>query len=97
MSKLRLLGARLVVAPLKAPRASVAANIVYVDRYYDDRKRFEVLQVGPGQKLRDGRIIPLEIKVGDNVILNDDHETEFEWSDGVKVVRASHVLATWRP
>ena len=87
MAHLRLLGSRLVVAPLAAPLASESTGIVQPAKYYDDRKRWSVLQVGPKVE----NIVP-----GDKVLTHGNEEPLFEWSDAVRVIEQKEVLAVWK-
>jgi co-chaperonin GroES (HSP10) len=86
MSKLRLLGNRLVVAPV--PQDTQTGSIHLAPKYSDDRKRWSVIQVGPKVQ----NIVP-----GDKVLTHGNEEPLFDWpGDNVRVIDASHVLAVWK-
>jgi co-chaperonin GroES (HSP10) len=86
MSKLRLLGSRLVVAPFKPTMTD--SGILFDMGRQDDRKRWSVLQVGPKVQ----NIVP-----GDKVLTHGNEEPLFDWpGDNVRVIDASHVLAVWK-
>ncbi len=88
MATLKLLGNRLVVGPLPIPPASNETGIMQPARYYDDRKRWQVLQVGPKVQ---------NISPGDKVLTHGNEEPLFDWpGDNVRVIDASHVLAVWK-
>lgn len=84
MSRLKLLGSRILVRPL--PQETKKGSIFLVEKYQDDRKRWEVIDVGPKTK---------DIKPGDKVLVHGNVDCLFEWTDGVQVMNASDVLATW--
>jgi co-chaperonin GroES (HSP10) len=88
MARLKLLGNRLVVGPAPMPLASASTGIVQPAKYYDDRKMWSVIQVGPKVQ----NIVP-----GDKVLTHGNEEPLFDWpGDNVRVIDASHVLAVWK-
>lgn len=53
----------------------------------------EVLEVGPGLK-KDGRIIPLEVKKGDKIVVSKYSGTEVKYEgEELIIVRESDILA----
>lgn len=94
---MRILGNRILIAPLPAPTTS--ANGLHLPVNYNDPRsaqQYRVEAVGPGRRLKTGVTIPPEVMVGDYVLapLHHDHIT---LDDGRKIVDASEILMRWRP
>jgi len=84
MSRLKLLGSRILVRPL--PQETKKGSIFLVEKFQDDRKRWEVIDVGPKTK---------DIKPGDKVIVHGNVDNLYEFTDGVQILNDKDVLATW--
>lgn len=85
MRKLNLLGNRVVLQPLR--RQTTDGGILIVDRYNDERQQWRVLQVGPKV---DPSIVP-----GAQVVSVQSFEPDHEWTDGVIIADARHILAVF--
>ena len=66
MTKVRPLGARVLVRPLEAEEIS-KGGIILPDSAKQKPQEAEVVAVGPG-KIEDGKKIEMTVKVGDKVI-----------------------------
>lgn len=64
---IRPLHDRVVVKRLEQERKT-AAGIVIPDTVAEKPDQGEVIAVGPGKKLDDGRLRPLDVKIGDRVL-----------------------------
>lgn len=68
MKKITMLGNRVLLVPLKQQSQS-AGGIVIPEAYQDDEKRYRVLAVGPGKRLKNGGYKRIECKPGDVVLV----------------------------
>lgn len=91
---MRLFGELILVEPLPQKLQS-SGGILFAERYRDDRKQFKVLAVGPGRRLKNGSVIPLEIKPGDHVLAELYTDTRYEFEDGRKIIDAKQCVAVW--
>ena len=72
------IGARVVVAPEKAEEKT-ASGIVLPDTASKEKpQRGKVVAVGTGKTTKDGKTIPLPVKVGDIIIFKKYAPTEIE-------------------
>ena len=92
MSKLKPLGDKLLVRPLEAEQIT-KAGIVLPDSAKEKPQEGVVIGVGSG-KIVDGKVMPLEVKVGDTVIYSKYGGDEIK-VDGeeLKIISESDVLA----
>ena len=65
--KLRPLHDRVIVKRLEEERKT-ASGIVIPDTAAEKPDQGEVLAVGPGKKNEDGKLFPVDVKVGDKVL-----------------------------
>ena len=90
---LKPLGDRLIVEVLEEEEVT-ASGIVLPDTAKEKPQRGKVLAVGPGPRDEDGKYIPMEIEVNDEVIFSKYGGTEIKvGSDEVLILRESDVLA----
>jgi len=92
--KIKPLGDRVIIREDKdSKEKKTSSGIIIPVTVNEDKggKRGEIVAVGPG-RLEDGKVVPLNVKVGDTVI--------FQWGDKVSVdgeeyyvVRESEILA----
>lgn len=90
--KLRPLGDKLVVK-VKEEEKTTAAGIVLPDSAKEKPQQGEVIAVGSGEVV-DGKKVPLDIKVGDEVIYSkySGNEVELE-GEKYLIIRQNDVLA----
>ena len=92
-AKLQPLADRLVVKPIEREEAT-KSGIILPDTAKERPQEGEVIAVGPGRMSDDGKLIPMDIKVGDVVIYAKYGGTEVKVEDGeVIILRESDVLA----
>jgi chaperonin GroES len=65
--KIRPLHDRVIVRRLEEERKS-AGGIVIPDNVAEKPDQGEVIAVGPGKKADDGKLLPMDVKVGDRVL-----------------------------
>ncbi len=65
--KIRPLHDRVIVKRLEEERKS-AGGIVIPDNAAEKPDQGEVIAVGPGKKTEDGKVLPVDVKVGDRVL-----------------------------
>ena len=83
---------RVVVRAL-AREEKTASGIVLPDTAKEKPQEGEVIAVGPGRR-EDGRLIPLEVRVGDRILFSKYAGTEIKLNDEeVLVMRESDLLA----
>ena len=93
MTKIKPLGDRVVIKP--TPKEEVSkGGIVLPDTAKEKPQEGEILAVGPGKLSEDGKLMPMEVKVGDKVIYSKYAGTEFKLDDEeVVIMRESDILA----
>src|SRR2546423_3927552 len=79
-SGLRPLGDRVVIKPL-AREEVTKSGIVLPDTATEKPQQGEVLAVGPGRQLDNGKRAELEVKIGDLVLFAKYSGTEFKLDD----------------
>ena len=91
--KLRPLGDRLVVEPIEQEERT-AGGIILPETAKEKPQQGKVIAVGPGRRDDGGKHIPMDVKVGDQVLYAKYAGTEVK-VDGEKVLilRESDVLA----
>ena len=91
--KLQPLADRLVVKPIEKEEVT-RGGIVIPDTAKEKPQEGEVLAVGPGRRTEDGKLIPMDIKVGDRVIYSKYGGTEIKIDDEEYIIlRESDILA----
>ena len=92
--KLRPLADRVIVEPMEEEEIT-AAGIVLPETAKEKPQKGTVLAVGPGKKDDQGKIIPMEVKVGDVVLYAKYGGTEVKLDSDRKVLvlRESDILA----
>lgn len=90
---LRPLHDRVIVKRLDNERTT-ASGIVIPDSAAEKPDQGEVLAVGPGKKTEDGKVIPVDLKVGDKILFGK-YAGQSVKVDGeeVLVIREEEVLA----
>jgi chaperonin GroES len=90
---LKPMGDRVVVKP-KGREETTASGIVLPDTASEKPQQGEVLSVGPGRLLENGKRVELDVKVGDTVLFAKYSGTEFKLeSDDLLILNERDVLA----
>jgi chaperonin GroES len=92
--KFQPLGDRVVVEREEA-KATTAGGIVLPDTAKDKPQKGKVVAVGDGRVAKDGKLRPLQVKVGDNVLFTSYAGEEFKLAGEQKVLlmREDDILA----
>ena len=83
--KFKPLHDRLLLKPMTA-ETKTKSGIIIPDTAQEKPMQGEVIAVGKGKRLEDGRLLPLDVKVGDKVIYGKWSGTE------VKLDGVDHVI-----
>lgn len=90
---LKPLNDRIIVKPADAEKLS-AGGIVLPDTAKEKPLQGEVIAVGEGIQLDSGKIIPVDVKVGDNIIYGKYAGTEVKIDgEDYVIVRVDDILA----
>ena len=90
---LQPLGDRVIVEVLEEEESTVS-GIVLPDTAKEKPQRGKVLAVGPGPRDEDGKHIPMDLEVGDEIIFSKYGGTEIKLGiEEVLILRESDVLA----
>ena len=91
--KLRPLHDRVIVKRLEEERKT-ASGIVIPDTAAEKPDQGEVLAVGPGKKNEDGKLFPVDVKVGDKILFGKYSGTEVKVDgEDLVVMREEDVMA----
>jgi chaperonin GroES len=91
--KLRPLHDRVIIKRLEEERKT-ASGIVIPDTAAEKPDQGEVLAVGPGKKNEDGKIVPVDVKVGDKVLFGKYSGTTVRVEgDEILVMREEDIMA----
>ena len=83
-----------VVVKLCEAEETTASGIILSAAAQEKPQVAEVVAVGPGARDDNGKLIPMEVKVGDKVITGQYAGTEIKLDgEEVKVVRQNDILA----
>jgi chaperonin GroES len=66
--KIRPLYDRIVVKRIAEDEEKTAGGIIIPDSAKEKPQQGEVVAVGKGKRLEDGKLVPLEVKVGDKIL-----------------------------
>ncbi|MBC7240357.1 MAG: co-chaperone GroES, partial [Chloroflexi bacterium] len=91
--KLKPLADRVVVQPLSQEEVT-SAGIVLPETAKEKPQRGKVIATGPGARNEKGEIVPLDVKVGDEVIFAKYAGTEIKLStdETILILRESDIL-----
>jgi chaperonin GroES len=94
---LKPLADRLIVKPTKADETT-AGGIVLPDTAQEKPQKGEVIAVGPGKLLDNGKTVPMEMKVGDTIYYAKYGGTEVKiGGEEYVILRQDDVLAIVEP
>ncbi len=91
--KLRPLGDRVVIKRVESEEMT-KGGIIIPDSAKEKPIEAEVIAIGPGKALKDGKTRPVEVKAGDRVLIGKWSGTEVKF-EGVEhvIVREEDILA----
>ena len=91
--KLRPLHDRVIIKRLEEERKT-ASGIVIPDTAAEKPDQGEVLAIGPGKKNEDGKLVPVDLKVGDKVLFGKYSGTTVRVEgDELLVLREEDIMA----
>jgi chaperonin GroES len=91
--KLKPLADRVVIKPSAAEEKS-KGGIILPDTAKEKPVVGEVVAAGPGKKAEDGKLVPMELKVGDKVLYGKYSGTEVTFDDqDYLIMRESDIFA----
>ncbi len=91
--QLRPLYDRLVVKRVEEAEEKTAGGIVIPDSAKEKPQQGEVIAVGKGKRLDDGKIIPLDVKTGDRILFGKYSGSDIKMgSDEYLILREDEVL-----
>jgi chaperonin GroES len=91
--KLRPLHDRVIIKRLEEERKT-ASGIVIPDTAAEKPDQGEVLAIGPGKKNEDGKLVPVDLKVGDKVLFGKYSGTTVRVEgDELLVMREEDIMA----
>ena len=95
-SKIQPLGDRVLVSPLEAEEKS-AGGIVIPDAAKEKQQRGKVVAVGKGRIGDDGKVVPLEVKAGDEVLFGRYSGSEIKiGANEYLIVKEDDILGIFR-
>ena len=84
---------RVLIRPTEAEETT-AGGIILPDTAKEKPQRGEIVAVGPGKTLKEGKRAPLSVKIGDEVLYGKYSGTEVDFgSERLVVIRESELLA----
>ena len=87
------LGDRVLVQAIELEE-QVKGGIIIPDSAKEKPQEAVVIAIGPGKRDEDGKIIPMEVKVGDTVLTSKYGGTEIKIDDKeYKILNSSDILA----
>ena len=90
--KIRPLHDRVVIRRMEEERTS-AGGIVIPDSATEKPSRGEVIAIGTGKMMEDGKVVPLDVKVGDAVLFGKYSGTEVKIaSEDFLVMREDDIM-----
>ena len=95
-SKIQPLGDRVLVSPLDAEEKS-SGGIVIPDSAKEKQQRGKVVAVGKGRIGDDGKVVPLEVKAGDEVLFGRYSGSEIKiGANEYLIVKEDDILGIFR-
>jgi len=93
--KIKPLGDRVLVEPKSAEEEEKKDGIIIPDTAKEKPQEGTVIAVGPGKKTDDGKVLPMNVKKGDRVLMPKYGGTEVKIDDKeYQLVREDDILAT---
>lgn len=91
---LKPLGSRVLVKRLE-PQETMKGGIILPDSAKKKQESAEVVAVGPGKRLDDGKIIPVPVNVGDIILMDKYSGQEITLDDEeYLILKADDIIAT---
>ena len=78
--KIRPLADRVIVKPSDEAESKTAGGIIIPDTAKEKPSRGKIVSVGPGRQDESGKLIPMNVKVGEEVLYSKFGGTDIEYS-----------------
>ncbi len=92
--KIRPLYDRIVVKRIAEEEEKTTGGIIIPDSAKEKPQQGEVIAVGKGKRLEDGKLVPLEVKVGDKILFGKYSGSEApKLGEEYLIMREDEVLA----
>jgi chaperonin GroES len=96
MLKIRPLADRVIVKPSDAAEGKTPGGIIIPDTAKEKPQEGEIVAIGPGRTDDDGKIIPMNLKVGEKVLYSKYGGTEIKYENETYLIMSeSDVLAVF--
>ena len=85
---------RIVVKRIEEPKESMSGSIIIPDTAKEKPQLAEVVAVGKGRRLEDGKLIALEVQVGDQILFGKyaGNEVPKSFGDEYLILREDEIL-----
>jgi len=91
---IRPLADRVVIKPLDTETEVKRGGIIIPDTAKEKPQQGEIVEVGPGRKTEEGKLVPMEVKKGDKVLYGKYSGTEFRLGDQeLLIMREADIFA----
>jgi len=96
--KIRPLYDRIMVKRVEEDEETVQGGIIIPDTAKEKPQKGEVVAVGQGKRLEDGKVVPLDVKVGDRILFGKYSGNDIKM-DGEEylIMREDEVLGVIEP
>lgn len=97
MLKIRPLADRVIVKPSDESESKTSGGIIIPDTAKEKPQEGKIVAVGPGRTDDDGKIIPMNVKVGDKVLYSKYGGTEIKYEGETYLImsESENVLAVF--
>jgi len=96
MLKIKPLGDRVIVKPSEDVESKTSGGIIIPDTAKEKPQEGKIAAVGPGRADDNGKIIPMNLKVGDKVLYSKYGGTEIKYEgENYLIMSESDVLAVF--
>ena len=96
MLKIKPLGDRVIVKPSEETEGKTPGGIIIPDTAKEKPQEGKIAAVGPGRTDDNGKIIPMNLKVGDKVLYSKYGGTEIKYEgENYLIMSESDVLAVF--
>jgi chaperonin GroES len=77
--KIKPLADRVIVKPSGEAESKTSGGIIIPDTAKEKPSQGEIIAVGPGRMDESGKVMPMNVKIGDRVLYSKYGGTEIEW------------------
>ena len=93
MASIRPLHDRVIVRRISEPNSKTAGGLFIPDTAKEKPQEGEVMAVGNGKRMDDGKLVPLDVKVGDRILFGKYSGSEIKLEgDELLIMREDDIL-----